>query len=70
MDLAATEDAETIGQFLSRWSMKIGSDTAKLAETMEMDPNAPAGDLSADDRKSAAAVAVAFAALTPQFLLR
>ena len=69
-DLATHEDAESVGQFLARWSAKLGSDMPGLAETMQMDAKLPTSDLSVNDRKSAAAVAIAFAALTPQFLLR
>ncbi len=68
--LTTTEESGSIEEFLSRWSMKIGSDTAGLAEIMEMDPSAPVSDLSVEDRQSSAAAAIAFAALTPQFLLR
>lgn len=70
LDLAATEPGETVGAFLARWAAKIGSDQAGLAEVMGIDPAAPTSDFSPDDRKGAAAAAIAFAALTPQFLLR
>ena len=70
LDLAATEDGETAGAFLSRWAAKLGSDAAGLAEAMGIDPALPAAGFTHDDRKGAAAAAIAFAALTPQFLLR
>lgn len=70
LDLAASEADETAGAFLARWAAKIGSDPAGLAEAMGIDPSAPVSDFPTDDRKGAAAAAIAFAALTPQFLLR
>lgn len=70
LDLGQTENGETLGAFPPRWSGEIGSEPAGLAEAMGIDPAAAASDLSNDERKAIAAAAIAFAALTPQFLLR
>lgn len=70
IDLAATEDGETIAAFLARWAAKTGSDPAGLCDALGIDPATPTRNFTVDERKGAAAAAIAFAALTPEFLLR
>ena len=67
LDLAATAD-ETTGAFLDRWSARLGA--TGLAAAMGLDPALPASSFTDDERRGAAAGAIAFAALTPAFLLR
>ena len=82
LDLAATTTTgtetttetttATTGQFLDRWTTPLGS--TGLAADMTLDPALPASAFTDAERHSAAATAaataIAFAALTPQFLLR
>jgi uncharacterized protein (DUF1800 family) len=70
LDLAAVEIDETAGAFLLRWAGRLGVSPADLAQSIGVDPATPSADLSADERKGMATAAIAFAALTPQFLLR
>ena len=70
VDLAATLPGETVAAFLSRWAGLIGAEPEGLAAAIDADPTAQAADFTPDERKGAAAAAIAFAALTPQFLLR
>jgi hypothetical protein len=70
IDLAAHEAGETAGDFLSRWAGRIGAVPDGLAQTVGVDPAALVQDFPEDDRKGAAAAAIALAALSPQFLLR
>lgn len=69
IDFAAEPD-ETAGSFLTRWANKIGPLPDDLMQAMGVDPAAPVSDFSTEDRKGAAASAIAFAALSPEFLLR
>ncbi|TAG20490.1 MAG: hypothetical protein EAZ40_09770 [Rhodobacterales bacterium] len=41
-----------------------------LAQIYGLDPDTPASDFSRDERQGLATAAIAFAALTPDFLLR
>lgn len=68
IDLAAMTEGESTGQFLDRWSSRFGS--VGLAPAMGLDPAQPAAAFGDEERHGAAAAAMAFAALTPQFLLR
>jgi uncharacterized protein (DUF1800 family) len=66
---------ETIAAFATRHAEALAPGqgaavTADLAGAFGVAPGQPAGDLSADDRQGLARAAVAFAALTPEFLLR
>ena len=71
VDLGALASAdETIGAFLNRWAARVGPAPDGLAAALYVDPGAPARDMTEADRKGAAGAAIAFAALTPQFLLR
>jgi len=48
-----------------------GADTVRSAiATLDVDAAAIVGEMSPDDRKGVATAAIAFAALTPEFLLR
>ena len=67
LDLAGSAD-ETTGAFLDRWSGRLG--TTGLAAQMGLDPALPAASFTPEERWGAAAGALAFAALTPAFLLR
>ena len=67
-DLAAMEKSETIGALTDRWSGRFG--VTGLAAQMGLDPATPASAFSEDERRGAASGAVAFAALTPAFMLR
>ena len=68
VDFAALE-GETVGDFAGRWAGMLGGKADWLAD-VGVDPGAAMTDLNDDERKGLAAGAVAFAALTPQFLLR
>ena len=68
IDLAATLPDETTGAYLDRWSRRLGS--TGLAGQLGLDPATPAAAFSPDERRGAAAGAVALAATTPEFLLR
>ena len=68
-------DDETVGAFVLRHAEglapgKGGGIFQALAEPFGLANGSPAKGLSAEDRQSLAASAVAFAALTPEFLLR
>lgn len=63
-------DSETIDQLINRWAGRLGAAPENLAEVMGLDPSAQAAALSVDERKGFAAGAIAFAALSPDFLLR
>ena len=65
-----TSDSETIDQLVNRWAGRLGSAPADLADAMGLDPSAQAAALSVDDRRGIAAGAIAFAAISPEFLLR
>jgi len=76
LDLAAlaTQD-ETAVAFLTRHASALAPDeagaiTAELAQTYGLSPHTVASELAAEDRQGAAVAAIAFAALTPEFLLR
>ena len=72
---ATPKDAKSFAQIASYWVKKLrGADApdllAELAQGYDVtDVNAPM-DLSADDLQGGAAMAVAFAAMTPQFMYR
>ena len=68
VDLAAHVEGESLAQFVDRWSAPLGS--TGLAVHLGLDPAMPAAAFSPDERRGAAAGAVAFAATTPDFLLR
>lgn len=61
---------ETLGGFASRWSAGFGVGPEAVLAAMELDGNQPAASLPDDDRAGLASAAIAFAALTPEFLLR
>ncbi|MCU0901955.1 MAG: DUF1800 domain-containing protein [Cypionkella sp.] len=74
-DLAALEEAETISAFLTRHAASLsplaaGAVVDDLAEIYGLDPDSSASDFSAEERQGLASAAIAFAALTPDFLLR
>ncbi|MGL4238348.1 DUF1800 domain-containing protein [Tabrizicola sp.] len=75
IDLAAVTDGEAVGDFIARQTSALvparGADLAReLAEVTGDDLAAPASDLSPENRQGLATTAIAFAALTPEFLLR
>ncbi len=61
---------ETLGQFIARWSGRFGVPDTGFAAEMGVDPAAPMTDLTEEERNGLASASIAFAALTPQFLLR
>ncbi|WP_374426513.1 DUF1800 domain-containing protein [Tabrizicola sp.] len=75
-DLSAlASDAETAGDFAARHAAALapgqgGDIAADLAGAFGFDPGTPARDFSAGDRQGLAETVVAFAALSPEFLLR
>ena len=71
LDLAAlTAFDEPVGAFLARWSARIGTTPAGLAQSMGLDPTTPARTFPHDQRKGLASVAIALTAMSPQFVLR
>ncbi|HLQ17863.1 MAG TPA: DUF1800 domain-containing protein [Tabrizicola sp.] len=72
---ALADDSETIQGFAQRHAEALAPGqgsaiAADLALSYGVDPTTAARDLAADDRQSLAQTAIAFAALTPEFLLR
>jgi uncharacterized protein (DUF1800 family) len=72
-DLVTPE--ETATAFLARHAGRLNQGAAEgiaaeLATAYGIDPAAPAADMAPEDRHGAASLAVAMAALTPEFLLR
>jgi uncharacterized protein (DUF1800 family) len=68
-------DTETAAAFTARHAEALapgqGDDIAQaLADGFDVDPAMPVRDISAEDRQGLAQTAIAFAALTPEFLLR
>lgn len=76
VDLAAgLNPAESTKAFLARHAATLAPDAAEaiaaeLALAFELDPGSLAGDHGADVLRDAGVTALAFAALTPEFLLR
>ena len=73
LNLAALEGAdETLGQFLARRSVGFGAEPEPepVLAALGLDAAQPAAALSQEERHGLAAAAIAFAALTPEFLLR
>lgn len=76
VDLAALpDDGETALRFLARHAAALcprvaEGVAAELAAAWGFDPDARARDISPEARRSSAAAAIAFAAMTPDFLLR
>lgn len=74
-DLATTQGAETAGAFAARHAEALApgqgaSIAADLARAYGFDATSPAGDHPPRDRQDLARTAIAFAALTPEFLMR
>ncbi len=67
LDLATTT-GESTAAFLDRWSGRLGA--TGLAAAMGLDPDKEAAAFTPEERQGAALGAIAFAALTPRFLLR
>ena len=67
---SVASDSETVDQLVNRWAGRLGSSQDHLAEAMELDRAAIASSLTADERREIAAGAIAFAAISPDFLLR
>jgi uncharacterized protein (DUF1800 family) len=76
VDLARlAEPAETVQAFFVRHASALAPEAAagiaaELALAFEVDPGSPAGDYGTDFLSDAGVAALAFAALTPEFLLR
>lgn len=75
VDLAAVQPDETHGGFVARHAGalvpgSVGDIATAMAETFGYDPAQSIVDVSAQDRRGVGASVVAFAALTPEFLLR
>ncbi len=68
IDFKALPD-ETVDGFANRWAMRLGGAADWTAEA-GLDPLAAMSELDEEERLGLAAGAIAFAALTPQFLLR
>lgn len=70
-DLASlADDNETVDQLVNRWAARLGAAPDDLAAAMGVDPDALASSLSDEDRRGLASGAIAFAAISPDFLLR
>ena len=70
-DLASlADDNETVDQLVNRWAARLGAAPDDLAAAMGVDPEALASSLSDEDRRGLASGAIAFAAISPNFLLR
>ncbi len=61
---------ETTQDFADRYAQRLGGPIDGLLAAMGVDPAAPAQGLSPDEQKAVASSAIAFAALSPAFLLR
>ena len=59
-----------IGSFIDRWTGRFGAPVPDWTADLGIDRTAAVSVLNDDERKGFAAGAIAFAALTPQFLLR
>ncbi len=68
VDFTARE-GEMVGDFIDRWAARLGG-MADWAAEVGVDRSATITGLSEDERKGLASAAIAFAALTPQFLTR
>ena len=66
----AEAPGETIGGYANRWAAGLGSAQADWLGDLGIDPAGAMADLTDDERMGIATGTVAFAALTPQFLLR
>lgn len=74
-DLQAVEGGESAAEYLARHAgalvpSRADEVAATVADVMDIDPALPAADIAPQDRAGAASAAIAFAALTPEFLLR
>lgn len=65
-----TSDNETVADLVNRWAGRLGSAPNDLVGVMGLDGSVKVADLSADERKGIAAGAIAFTAISPDFLLR
>ena len=63
-------DGETVVHLVNRWAGRLGAAPGNLAEAMGIDPAAQAATLSDEERRGIAAGAIAFTAISPDFLLR
>jgi uncharacterized protein (DUF1800 family) len=63
-------DTETIADLLARWTGLFNQDATAFLAAIDTDPNTPAADFTQEERQGAVAGAIAFAALTPNFMLR
>lgn len=61
---------ETLADYVARWGRKVSLVAATWPTDLGFDQTAAAADLSEADRRGMARAAIAFAALTPEFLLR
>ena len=63
-------DGEPVEELVDRWAGRLGAAPGHLAVAMGLDPAVQAASLTGDERWGIAAGAVAFAAISPDFLLR
>lgn len=68
LDRASHAPGESVGAFADRFSAPFG--TTGLAGDLGLDPSGPVSDFTEEERQGIASGAMAFAALTPAFLLR
>lgn len=61
---------ETVGAFLARWSALVGASVDVVLAAIDIDPTEQVSVYSDEDRASLANQAIAFGALTPEFMLR
>ena len=61
---------ETVGAFLARWSALVGASVDVVIAAIDIDPTEQVSVYSDEDRASLANQAIAFGALTPEFMLR
>lgn len=68
LDTSSPAPGESVGAFANRFSAAFGA--TGLAPALGLDPAQPVAEFSPEERHGIAAGAMAFAALTPAFLLR
>jgi len=68
--VSVADDTETVDQLVNRWAGRLGAAPDNLAVAMGIDPAVLAASLSDEERWGIAAGAIAFTAISPDFLLR
>ena len=68
--VSVADDTETVDQLVNRWAGRLGAAPDNLAVAMGIDPTVLAASLPDEERWGIAAGAIAFTAISPDFLLR